>query len=292
MRFAPFLLSSTFALAAASPVAAKQSAATAPFMPAAEVADAPAGFLEMCGRDRVTCAAGNPLAAVEPAADFACTSPTTRLFARWQVPMTVTSQDGMVGGADPLAAAFSTAFPVATLAGCGQRTAAVGTIHFGTAALPVRTHISGGGQGRSGRGLLDAVKAVNSAVNRQIIQVYDIDAVGVDERWQRPDRVARPLGDCEDIAIEKRMRLIESGFAPESLFFAVAFRRDFGLHTVLVARLPEGDWVLDSLTGAVKRWDAASYVWLRRQEPGQPMLWRRVGAPARMAAAETRNTRS
>jgi predicted transglutaminase-like cysteine proteinase len=133
---------------------------------------------------------------------------------------------------------------------------------------------------------LKVLRRVNSDVNRHTVQAGDLETSGVDERWQRPNGV----GDCEDLAIEKRARLIAGGFPPDRLFLAVAFRRGFGLHTLLIARLPDGDRVLDSLSPHVLRWNQVGYRWLRQQSAMDPMVWRRIGQPSQMADAGTTAT--
>lgn len=121
------------------------------------------------------------------------------------------------------------------------------------------------------------LKAINQQVNRSVVQVRDSDAMGVGEYWNRLSSDPRPVGDCEDIAIEKRIRLEQAGFPADRMFYAVAFVPRYGLHTVLVARLDDGDYVLDSMDPYIQRWDKVKYVWLRRQLPGQPLVWSRVG---------------
>ena len=121
------------------------------------------------------------------------------------------------------------------------------------------------------------LKSVNLKVNRSVVQITDSDAMGVGEHWNRLSSDPHPIGDCEDIAIEKRIRLEQAGFPADRMFYAVAFVPRFGLHTVLIARLDDGDYVLDSMDPFIVRWDKVKYVWLRRQLPGQPLVWTRVG---------------
>lgn len=123
--------------------------------------------------------------------------------------------------------------------------------------------------------------AFNNRVNRSILQLPDIDIYGVGERWSLPVGQGKPMGDCEDIALEKRLRLVDMGMDPHDLAIAVVYSRRFGLHSVLVAHLPEGDFVLDSLSARVRRWSEVDYVWLRVQDRRNPAEWRSVvTAPA------------
>jgi predicted transglutaminase-like cysteine proteinase len=244
-------LGGALCLAMASGFGTASAAAAGPamFIPAGTVADAPAGFLELCRRDHALCRAGIPdrLGAAVP------TEPMRTAAA--PVPLPV------VGAALP------------------------DTSIIGTAALGLH------GQGhdrRVGRaapviapGSLDdatLIRLVNAQVNRQIVPTPDIASHGVYEEWDRPGRIGRPPGDCEDYAIEKRVRLLEAGFAADRMFFAVAYRSNFGLHTVLIARMPDGDFVLDSAVGTVERWSKARYTWLRVQSPTDPMRWTTVAA--------------
>lgn len=138
--------------------------------------------------------------------------------------------------------------------------------------------------------LMAMIKSVNKAVNRAVVQVSDMDHMGVGEHWDRLSGDPRPVGDCEDIAIEKRARLEQAGFPARRLFYAVAFVPRFGLHTLLIARLDNGDYVLDSLSPHIVRWDQVRYVWLRQQMPGSPLDWARVdGKPRSESELYARN---
>ena len=120
------------------------------------------------------------------------------------------------------------------------------------------------------------IRKVNRQVNHSIVQMSDLAAMGVDEYWYRPGMRKGTPGDCEDIAIEKRARLMELGFPAERLFYAVSYVSGYGLHTVLIARLDDGDYVLDNMTPRILRWADVRQVWLRQQVPGQPLLWARI----------------
>lgn len=125
------------------------------------------------------------------------------------------------------------------------------------------------------------LKHLNNEVNRLVIQRTDYAIYGEAEHWNRPVGQGKPLGDCEDIAIEKRVRLVEAGADPRALALAVVYSSVRGLHTVLVARLDDGDYVLDSLSAKVRRWSDTDYVWLRIQGRDNPGIWHTVsyGAP-------------
>lgn len=220
------------------------------FMPAGDVADPPEGFVEMCARDTALCAA-------QPAA---------------------TARRVRVAGSrsDDAVPATRSGFPVLFRLAAFVPDAAIPPHDPVRMADPVAAAADLGGAAG-----MEMVKRINSKVNRIVVQVPDTVTAGVDEYWQRPTPGPILMGDCEDIAIEKRMRLIEAGFPPERLFYAVAYVRGYGLHTVLVVRLDAGDYVLDSLSPHLLAWSKVHYSWLRQQVPGDPLLWRRIGDPSR-----------
>ncbi|HEX7852802.1 MAG TPA: transglutaminase-like cysteine peptidase [Sphingobium sp.] len=119
------------------------------------------------------------------------------------------------------------------------------------------------------------VMRVNRSVNDRVWQVEDPLVSGVPEFWQRPTG-KQPKGDCEDIAIEKRVQLLARGFPAEEMFYAVVYRAGLGLHTVLIVRLAAGDYVLDSATPYVRLWSDTHYSWLRQQSPTDPLQWSTV----------------
>ncbi len=177
--------------------AAAAPAAAPAFARPGHSADAPAGFVEMCARDRELCAAGGDLSA--------------------------------------------------------------GAIRLSSA------------RDRAPAPDIRLVKSINSHVNRTVRQRLDVG-----ETWQRAGSGKMASGDCEDLAIEKRMRLVNAGVAAERMFYLVAYKPRVGLHTVLAVRLDDGDYVLDNLSPRVLRWDKVHYVWLRMQNPGSPMQWSRI----------------
>jgi predicted transglutaminase-like cysteine proteinase len=129
------------------------------------------------------------------------------------------------------------------------------------------------------RALGKTLRKVNRLVNSRVRQRTDEVAFGRTELWQRSGIGWAAEGDCEDLAIEKRERLIEAGVPRGMLFFATAYRPDLGLHTVLVARTDDGDLVLDSRTPYIARWYDAPYQWISRQHPDDPMRWSMVRDP-------------
>ncbi|CAN5198387.1 transglutaminase-like cysteine peptidase [soil metagenome] len=236
------------------------------FLPGGSRADPPSGFVEMCRRDLGLCASGGAAIAV---ADL------DRLPRFDATP-----------GRDGRNAATAARAP--SSARIGARAAGSGTDHADRRdgmtmgvdpdpASPLNRIAAGGWRDDDGRRL---IHYVNGEVNRHIVQVSDFTTSGVAEYWKRPDPGGTSMGDCEDIAIEKRMQLLGLGFPADRLFFGVVYKAGLGLHTVLVARLDSGDVVLDSASSRVERWWQAGYIWLRQQSPRDALEWRSVSTPA------------
>ncbi len=118
------------------------------------------------------------------------------------------------------------------------------------------------------------LRQVNDAVNRAFPYVPDAGPSGRGDYWALPT----VEGDCEDLALEKRRRLIALGWPPEALLIALARVPRLGGHAVLVVVTDQGDYVLDSREGAVRPWDELPYRWMRRQSPKNPRVWVRLQA--------------
>lgn len=224
-----------------------------PFIPTGELGDAPEGFIAMCKRDQALCALGGPGTLV-PA----------------KVVSAATAMREPTGATPSYSTYRLTVAPQAYLQG-----------YEPAASAPLMDEAQ----------LAHAIKHVNKQVNHAVIEMTDRDAMGVDEYWTRLGTSPHPVGDCEDIAIEKRIRLTEAGFPAARLFYAVAYVRGLGLHTILIARMADGDYVLDSLSPHIVKWQAlTSYTWLRHQMPGQPMEWRRMDVSAEPRVYVSRQT--
>lgn len=296
------------------------------FIPLGEVADAPSGFVEMCERDGDLCFAGiEPVPSrVEEgfgarglgSAEISQEALANAQCLLWStLSSSLASWGAMNTAAGAIALRAGLTDPVLADAPkeCGEARLPVQPAVFSPTALVrsiapyQRTWLPGqpvaGGQRPAGReplnrklrpasqvgDTMELLKKVNSRVNRHVRQVSDYDARGTDERWDRPGYGRQAVGDCEDLAIEKRMQLVEEGFAPNALFYSTVYKRGFGLHLVLIARTEQGDMVLDSLTPHILPWNKAKYSWLRVQSTEDPTLWRRLGTPVAVPvlAAET-----
>jgi len=96
------------------------------------------------------------------------------------------------------------------------------------------------------------LKAVNDAL-RSIRRVEDRSPA-----WRDDWRVADSSGDCEDIALAARMRLMAQGWPATALRLATVWTEQRALHTVLTIEAlrdgRRGTWVLDSRMGRVLPW--------------------------------------
>lgn len=125
--------------------------------------------------------------------------------------------------------------------------------------------------------LLDTV---NRSVNAKVRQQSDWTTHNTAEVWSRPVVNGGLLsGDCEDLAIEKRLQLIQAGVDPRSLFYAVVYRRDIGLHVLLIVSTSQGDLALDSRSPWIQPWNKVPYTWVKRQLPENPSQWAIVITP-------------
>ena len=130
--------------------------------------------------------------------------------------------------------------------------------------------------------LRSELKQVNRSVNSRIIELPDRAISGKDDDW----RVPTISGDCEDIAILKKLELMRRGWPASALLLTVALYRGEG-HTVLTVRTSEGDLVLDNLTNSVRDWSSTPYNYFARQKQGDGRRWERIGVakPVQTTAA-------
>lgn len=288
--------------ALSSPALAK----TGPFVTLGPVADTPLGYVELCRRDSELCRkmegdsaqgrAPEPANVVQPSlhdAEQGATGSVTVDAAEVVEAPAVCDREVTVsgGGFNDIFDAQPFAFePVSFLPFFSENSdmAATGCAPVGEIAdspkispaniastRPALTEVAAQNSAKGQYAALDLalIKHLNTEVNRNVIQVTDQNLYGTGEYWARPAHNGRMVGDCEDIAIEKRMRLIEMGVDPSDLTLAVVFSKQWGLHTILVAHLADGDFVLDSLSYQLRRWDQTDYRWLRIQSRQDPREW-------------------
>ncbi len=123
--------------------------------------------------------------------------------------------------------------------------------------------------------ILKLGKRINLKVNRKYRQVEDQYQYGLSEFWSLPTSMG---GDCEDFALAKKKELVSRGVPPQRLLITTVLDRDMRAHAVLVLRMSDGDFVLDSQTNRIKLWSDTGYSFLRMQNPDAPEQWLAVFA--------------
>lgn len=117
---------------------------------------------------------------------------------------------------------------------------------------------------------IEIVRTINRQINRQIREVSDKRQYRKTDYWTLP---AARRGDCEDIALLKKLTLMQAGIAPERLLMATVLDQNGQGHAVLVLRTGSGDYVLDNLTDKIRNWQSTRYTFLRMQNPNAPRNW-------------------
>ncbi|WP_132654236.1 transglutaminase-like cysteine peptidase [Rhizobium sp. BK418] len=125
------------------------------------------------------------------------------------------------------------------------------------------------GQGASAEVGMPLLRKVTRAVNGRVRSVEDQSPNGDD--WTLP---VGGRGDCEDYALQKMKDLIDAGFPAHRLALSVVIGPRNENHVVLIARMDDGDYVLDNLNNAVKPWRATPYTFLATQDFLKRSTWR------------------
>ena len=113
------------------------------------------------------------------------------------------------------------------------------------------------------------LQRINFQVNMEVSYVADTPD---DDDW----KIGKGSGDCEDIALTKRKRLLAAGLPSGALRIATAFTAEGIGHAVLVVTTSKGDLVLDNRTNIVKPWFATGLRWGKIQSPQDPQRWMRL----------------
>lgn len=207
---------------------------------------------------------------IEPGAGSPQRSAAAALFARIKTPLScgalVAASAFMIGAATPAQAVgpSSDAFLVA------KRSVAAPKGSVGLCTNYRWACARTGSRGVSNEAALRLAKAVNNRVNRTTREIEDLAQYGREEHWALPTATG---GDCEDFALLKKKKLIESGVASETLLMATVLDRDLRSHAVLVMRTDDGDLVLDNLSNRILPWKRTGYTFLRMQNPSSPRRW-------------------
>ena len=108
-----------------------------------------------------------------------------------------------------------------------------------------------------------ALHLVNKEVNKEIVFTFDRDQYGVEEYWNYP---STGQGDCEDIALEKRARLVRKEFPRGALRLAIVLHRErLSSHCILTVETTAGTYVLDSFSDLISVWHEAPYYFESRE---------------------------
>lgn len=113
--------------------------------------------------------------------------------------------------------------------------------------------------------VVSILERVNREVNAEIRFVPDFEVHGEEEYWCYP---TEGQGDCEDIALEKRRRLIAAGLPSASMTMAIVHHKTkYYSHAVLVLETSQGTWVMDSLADDIPCWSMIPYYYEIRERP-------------------------
>jgi predicted transglutaminase-like cysteine proteinase len=105
--------------------------------------------------------------------------------------------------------------------------------------------------------LMRELEQVSRQVNRTVRFTLDRDLYSIEDYWALPDS---GRGDCEDIALAKRARLVEIGYASAALRLAFVFDRDRpSAHCLLTVETTHGTYLLDSFSDHVTHWVDSPY---------------------------------
>jgi predicted transglutaminase-like cysteine proteinase len=122
------------------------------------------------------------------------------------------------------------------------------------------------------------LRRVNGHVNSTVKPAEDQATSGMREYWSLP---INGRGDCEDYALAKKKELIDAGFKSDKLAITVVLDRSGHNHSVLMARLSSGDYVLDNLSGSVRPWESTGYTFIARQSFENKRVWKVILAGPR-----------
>lgn len=116
------------------------------------------------------------------------------------------------------------------------------------------------------------LEQVQLQVDHKVAYESDMDRFGVPDWWEP----AVDKGDCEDIVLAKRQKLMDMGWPADALRVAVVLDGHGLLHAVLTvdvttAKGAPATYVLDSHFEHVEPWSRLNeygYTWLERSKPG------------------------
>ncbi|WP_202899087.1 transglutaminase-like cysteine peptidase [Ahrensia sp. 13_GOM-1096m] len=126
------------------------------------------------------------------------------------------------------------------------------------------------------------IRRINTAVNKQIKPVLDINSRGVNEYWEVP----KSQGDCEDYALLKRSRMMAAGFKASQLPLTKVRLPNGQAHIVLIVRTNQGDYMLDNLSNRVQPVSKVRYRFLSMQASNNANNWLTINGKTKTAALQ------
>jgi predicted transglutaminase-like cysteine proteinase len=129
----------------------------------------------------------------------------------------------------------------------------------------------------------ELIQRVNRIVNAAITPAQKLYGSDLKDGWS----IAPEFGDCNDYAVTKRHKLIESGLPARALRLSVVQTASRIGHLVLVVSTTQGDVVLDNLTTAIRDWQSTDYRWLKIQSTNDARYWYAVEKQAASVALPT-----
>jgi predicted transglutaminase-like cysteine proteinase len=97
---------------------------------------------------------------------------------------------------------------------------------------------------------------------------------------ETPWRDDAEIGSCAEYALTKRTQLLDLKLPSSALLLGLAIVPGGEAHLVLIVATDQGDFVLDSLTDSIVRWDKTKYRWVSRSSPSNPQFWQTIVLPA------------
>lgn len=105
----------------------------------------------------------------------------------------------------------------------------------------------------------------NASANSAVIVASDEELYDREEYWAFPSHGA---GDCEDIALFKRERLVGFGLPRGAMTIAIVHHRGMMFpHAVLLIETTAGTYLLDSLENDIVLWHEAPFNFEARERP-------------------------
>jgi len=106
---------------------------------------------------------------------------------------------------------------------------------------------------------------INTTVNFEIRFALDKIQYNQEEFWTYP---ISGMGDCEDVALEKRFRLTKFGIPRGALRIAIVHsKRTLTSHALLLVETTHGTYAMDRFTDQVLLWYQLPYNFEARERP-------------------------